>query len=71
LVLTLHAAPTTREPTRLQLLIEYDGEAQIHGSLGVIEQQPVPFTGWLQLISLLEAMSGQDPTQPPEEAVVT
>jgi hypothetical protein len=53
------------DSTHLELDLEQD-TPQIQGSLSAAGQQPVSFTGWLQLISLIEQMSGHEPVRPTE-----
>lgn len=48
------------QPARVQLEIQRDEAPQIHGSVTLTGQQPVQFTGWLELISLIERMSGHE-----------
>jgi len=57
------------EATRLELQIQRDHAPQIHGSLAAPMLEPVQFTGWLELISLIERMSDEHPPPSSKGAV--
>jgi len=56
-------------PARVQLEIQRDDAPQIHGSLTAAGEQPVQFTGWLELISLIERISGPEQAPSSEGAL--
>lgn len=58
------------DPARVQLEIQRDDAPQIHGLLTPAGQPAVQFTGWLELISLIERISGPEQAPPSEGAAV-
>jgi hypothetical protein len=54
-------------PTRLELEITRKEASRIDGSLSAGAGDPVRFSGWLELISLIERLSGHDQARPSEE----
>jgi hypothetical protein len=61
----VHSRQVGTDATRVELEISRDRAEQIHGSLVAGGQGPIVFTGWLELISLIERMSGEGQVPPP------
>lgn len=51
----------TDQALRVELVIARDDEQRIHGSVREPGLDPVPFAGWLELMSVVERIGHQEP----------
>ncbi len=48
-------------PVRFLVDLERDQDGRVSGSVAADDQQPVPFSGWLELLRLLEDRADASP----------
>lgn len=63
----MRAPAPTSQGARVRLLLELDGDAdgRVTGLIGPVDGPASPFSGWLELLRLLEGCIGQDGASAP------